>query len=503
MKTTLILFIFSITTSVYSYTISGIVTDQNNTPLPYANIIISGTLDGTATNENGEFYLKTDLESIKLQFSYTGYYTQTKTIRSASGEKLIIKLTPQAISIKEIIVKPGMEDPAYPIIRKAIKKRKYYQNQVKAYTCTAYTKSTVRLDKLPNKIMGKKVFKDSTEKKEALGLQYLSESESELFYSAPNTLQEKMISSRVSGDTQGFSFNYISFFLLNYYKNRVELPVDASGRGFVSPISRGATFYYRYQLEGTFVEDGKHINKIRVIPKRYIHPVFNGFIYIEDDTWRIHSVDLKVMPQVKVQYMDTIHIKQSYIKIIEDVYLPFSQSTGFNFNISMMGASIKGKGIFHSHFTNYKTDRESEPTFLFNKNQRIVVDENANKRDSSYFAANRPIPLTNEELKNYKMKDSIEVVHNSKEYKDSINRDINKFNYTDILTSYNYKIDDKNNIGYLGPLFSTNFNTVQGYNSNISIYYNKELPKRRDFRLSSTYNYSYNTKDVHLKIYTK
>jgi hypothetical protein len=46
-----------------------------------------------------------------------------------------------------------MEDPAYPIIRKAIKKRKYHLNLVKSYSAKMYMKSNVPLDEIPKKFI--------------------------------------------------------------------------------------------------------------------------------------------------------------------------------------------------------------------------------------------------------------------------------------------------------------------------------------------------------------
>lgn len=500
---TILLLILSFSYSKASV-IKGKVTDENNTPLPYANIIILGTTEGTATNQNGEFVINTNKEKITLIFSYTGFNTLKKVVQTNRSEYLNIQLSPQAISIQEVVVKPGMEDPAYPIIRNAIKRRKFHLNQVKEYNCRSYTKGIVSLDKIPNKIMGKKLFKDSTERAEALGIQYLSESESDLYFKAPNTLQEKMISSRVSGDSQGFSMNYVSYFLMSFYKNRIEIPVDATQRGFISPIANGATFYYTYQLHGTFIENGKHINKIRVIPKRYIHPVFLGYIYIEDDTWRIHSVDLKIMPQVKLKFIDTVSVKQKYFEVINSVHMPFSQYLGFKFKINMMGIKVDGNGHFHSHFTNYKTNLDTlKPKLILKKNERLSVEKKSNKIQSDYFKKYRPIPLTQNELKNYHKKDSIETVHNSKEYKDSLKSKRNKFSFGDAIFGYRYYLNDSSSLYFTSPVMKTQFNTVQGYNSTIGLGYSKKLTDRKRFRLNSNLNYSFNNENIYGKVYAK
>ena len=39
-------------------------------------------------------------------------------------------------------------------------------------------------------------------------------------------------------------------------------------RGFVSPIADNALNYYNYKFLGSFFEDGKEVNTIKVIPKK-------------------------------------------------------------------------------------------------------------------------------------------------------------------------------------------------------------------------------------------
>ena len=79
--------------------------------------------------------------------------------------------------------------------------------------------------------------------------------------------------------------------LIDFYKNNIQIDI-LSERGLVSPIANDAMFFYKYHLAGSFVENGKIIDKIEVIPKRQFDPVFRGYIYIQEDTWRIHSTDM-------------------------------------------------------------------------------------------------------------------------------------------------------------------------------------------------------------------
>tara|TARA_B100001059_G_C17620008_1_gene469018 strand:+ start:581 stop:784 length:204 start_codon:yes stop_codon:yes gene_type:complete len=60
MKKTLALIILSFTLGLsFSQTkVSGYIFDENEEPVPYANAVFKGSIEGTTTDENGKFYLE-------------------------------------------------------------------------------------------------------------------------------------------------------------------------------------------------------------------------------------------------------------------------------------------------------------------------------------------------------------------------------------------------------------------------------------------------------------
>ncbi len=62
------------------------------------------------------------------------------------------------------------------------------------------------LRNVPEKIMGRDIFIDGLDSSRS-GIVYLSESVSEVFIQKPDQKKEIMISSKVSGRSQGFSWN--------------------------------------------------------------------------------------------------------------------------------------------------------------------------------------------------------------------------------------------------------------------------------------------------------
>lgn len=89
-------------------TISGIVTDENNTPLDLVSIALEGTSQGTSTNINGLYRLRiTPGITHKLIFSYLGYQIEEFEIKADPGEEITlnVQLMPLAMLLPELEVR--------------------------------------------------------------------------------------------------------------------------------------------------------------------------------------------------------------------------------------------------------------------------------------------------------------------------------------------------------------------------------------------------------------
>ncbi|HAS40197.1 MAG TPA: hypothetical protein DCS93_06945 [Microscillaceae bacterium] len=443
-----------------TFTVKGRVIDKKGEGLPFATVYIKGTTNGTSTNDNGDYFLQLKPGSYELVFQFIGYQALTKQVNLNGPVTLNVTLEPEVLKLKEITVTAKDEDPAYAIMRKAIKNRKKYLKEVDQFTCNSYIKGLQRLDKAPKRVLGMKVTVDT-------GIVYFSESVSELSYKKGN-YKEKMISSKVSGNSRGFSFNQASEMETNLYNNMIS-NAGFSERGLVSPIAFNAMLYYRYKYEGFFEENGKIINKIRLIPRRKLAPAFAGHIYIVEDEWRIHSAEL-ALGKGAVEFIDSVTIKQIYAPVGSgDVWRPLSVKYTFEF----AAFGFKGKGYFICMYSKYNIT----PTFArrYFNNEIMSVSEDANKKDSAYWNEIRPIPLTNVEVKDYKEKDSLQVIKESKPYKDSVDAKRNKIGVSDILIGgytyrNTYRLERYSFPSLLGLL---QYNTVEGIVTDLSLGYRK------------------------------
>jgi len=148
----------------YSTTVSGILKDEKDQPLPYAAIYIKGTTIGTATNLKGYYQLSLEPGTYTLVFQMIGFKKHFEPIVLTTESITInVRMVQEEIILNEVVVKA--EDPAYPIMREAIARKDHYLEQVPTYQCRVFTKSVFRLTNAPAKIFGNSIL----EKGDSLG----------------------------------------------------------------------------------------------------------------------------------------------------------------------------------------------------------------------------------------------------------------------------------------------------------------------------------------------
>ena len=416
--------------------IKGTVSDEKGNPIPFVTIFSANTYNGTTSNDSGKYELNIRTTGKQtIIFQYLGFKTQKIAILVEQLPYILnVKLYEENFTLNEVVINPK-DNPANAIIRSAIASKKENSEKTARYTANFYSRGIFKVKDLPKKIMGMKVDLEgmlgSNIDSTGSGIIYLSETVSKIAFEKPNNLKEKIIASKISGNDKGFSYNTAKTATYDFYKNTIDF-----NNSLISPIANNAFNYYKYKLEGTFFdENNQQICKIKVIPKRDKEPVFEGYIYIVDDSWAIYAVDLDIKGyRMKNEFVEVMSLKQNYSYNSKNkIWAKNSQSLAFSAGIF----GIKFNGKFNYVFSNYEfPDSFEKKTFT---NEILSFEENANKKDSIYWNKNRPIPLTAEENTDYIKKDSIYIVRNSKTYLDSIDKKNNKFKIIAIIRGYNYK----------------------------------------------------------------
>ena len=303
---------------VFSQGIHGKVKNVVGDIVPYATVFVPALHKGTTANEMGQYKLPLPPGKHEIRFQYLGYKTVTEIIDLDEGwETIDIVFEEQQYSLPEVIVTASGEDPAYYIMRRAIGMSQYYLNQVSAYTCRVYLKGSGVIKSMPA-LLRRQLEREGVE----AGKYFVTETISEVSFELPDRYQTEVLSMRTSGNDNDSS--PMAFVTVSLYRDI---------NGIISPLSRNAMQVYRFVLEGSFMENGHQINKIRVVPRRPGTDVYSGTIFIREGSWNLHSVDLEVE-----QNLFTVGLRQVYNPVADNVWMPVSHN--FDMSLSVMGFEV-------------------------------------------------------------------------------------------------------------------------------------------------------------------
>ena len=100
--------VFLLLIGTYSYsqtTVKGTVTDQQNNPVPMANVVVVGSSVGATTDMEGNYSISTKLVGDqKVKIAYVGFFPQTKSVKFSGNVTLNFILKESVESLDEIVI---------------------------------------------------------------------------------------------------------------------------------------------------------------------------------------------------------------------------------------------------------------------------------------------------------------------------------------------------------------------------------------------------------------
>ncbi len=324
----LLILLVSPFTMTRSQLLRGRVTDESAMPLPAVSVYIDELRLGTTTNNDGHYQITLEPGSYTVTFRSLGYGTEVRhfTLDNRNIEADII-LGEQLYEIPAVHVTATGEDPAYPIMRKVIGMAPYHLNQVKSYRAEVYIRGGGSIDKIP-RYLKRRVMRETTGTMPEEGEYHFSESLNEITFNAPDRYLHRVISSGSDNRPAGGQVSPMDYIEASFYQ-----PLLAEMA--ISPLAGRALSHYRYKLLGSSLQGDHVIDKIQVIPRTRSQQLFSGTIYIVDELWAIHSIDL-----VNDNLAGKIRVRQQYAPVEEGIWMPVSHE--FNMDIAFMGVRAKG-----------------------------------------------------------------------------------------------------------------------------------------------------------------
>ncbi len=481
------LFSFSVTYAQEKVILSGKIVNDKGNPVSFASIFIKDTNISTMANESGNYRLSLNPGAYTIIFRFVGFKRIEKEIELTKSTQLNVTLEEDIYQLNEVKITAGKGDPANQMIRNVIARRKFLRS-TPSYECDVYTKGVQKLLNAPKRILGENVAKTLSLDSNRQGILYQSETKSKLFFRYPDK-KEEMLASRIAGDNQGFSFNRALDLQVNFYDNTLHW-APLGNQSFVSPVGDNAFGYYNFKLLGSSQESGKTIQKIRVTPKSRYAPAFSGYIYLIEGDWRLYSVDLMLTEHARINFVDTLHISQHFSEVGDLYWLP--SDITITFRGKVLGFDFAG--YFTALYSNYITNPAFPDGFF--KEEILKISSDANKYNEAWWDNNRPIPLTLEEENNYQNKDASLGRKQTKSYRDSLQKERNRFRpLRYIIVGQRIENVSDNSFWYIYPLHNMIFyNTVEGWGVRLRARYVKQFGLKRSLEAEPNIRYGFASK---------
>lgn len=374
-----------------TYEVSGTIADaKTNKSLEFVTIKVADTSYGTTSDKDGKYFIRMKPGGNKLIFSYIGYFTDTSYlyIENKNIERKIF-LKPSEILTESIDVYG--EDPAYEIIRKAIKYKKKFKEKLNEYEYDAFSKFVIRSNQ--SEIPKSELAKDSLGKNK-LGIFGILESQTKGYFKKPDLEKQIVISKKETANiTRGFALPLI----VNFYDEKI----DFGEFKIPTPLSDNAFDHYDYKLTGTTSIDSTLIYKIQVINSTENIPLLNGTIYIADSLFSLMRVDLYTNEAAKPLAIDKVNFKQKFSSFIDktDKNNLFWMPTDIEiFADGTFAGIIKFEAEVFTIVSSYQLNKKA-PKGIFNEFVVKVMPDA--EKDSAYWAKNQLIKNSYEERKAY------------------------------------------------------------------------------------------------------
>lgn len=427
----LLLFLLAgnLTNAQQNTTVKGLVLDAaTRQPIPFASIYFRQG-KGVSADSLGHFEISSVQDYNKLYFSYIGYQTLTLYIEKGKFNAVTAELLLDTkkdlggvtVKSKRKIKYTNRGNPAVELIRRVIDNREKNRPQHYDYlSFDQYEKIQLSLTRPSNKVLKSKLLSrysfllDNTDTTtfpgKALTPVYLEEKLSSQYY-RKDPKKKKTI---VQGEKRVNFGEVIDSAGISAYLKRVYDEIDiyqgsisVFTNQFLSPISDLAPTFYMFFIRDTLTDAaGKKTVKMYFTPRNTNDFLFRGTMLISlDSTYAVQKVDMTVSPNINLNFIRSLHIRQEFEKNEGDGRYLLTRSEMMSEASLTKGQSGGLFGVRTFSNKNYRINEPREDRFFLGP--EVVDSKGGNSYTDSFWAAGRHMPLNGTEARVYSNVDSL------------------------------------------------------------------------------------------------
>ncbi len=402
---------------------------KTNDVIPFANIVVLGTTQGTQSDMNGNFYLEITVATPVIKVSMVGYQAQTRRLTSTGNIQTSFRLQAISSDLAEVTVKGkkqkyrNKDNPAVALVRKVIEhKDRNRPESLDFYQYNRYEKLEFDLSNISEKFRNKRSLRkfdfvfDHLDTSKITGKvnlpMYLKETVSEVFYRKnPETRKERIQGEKMTGLGGYIDNNGIKLYLealyqdVHFYDNNILLLTNQ----FLSPISPLAPQLYRYVIVDTTVFHQTPCISLGFAPRNASDQLFQGVMLVAlDSTYAVRKVEMGFSKDINVNFVTDLKIVQEFDWVEKKGLMLSKDELSIEFNLLK---KENGMGLFGQRSISYQNYQLNNPLpetiFTGLKTETLA---NANQQSDDFWAKARHQPLSSKEQGIYTMVDSVKKV---------------------------------------------------------------------------------------------
>jgi hypothetical protein len=376
---------FVLTAHAQTVYLSGnVVSSETGEHIGGATIGLVSTTHGVKANRDGAFRMALAANTpSRLRVTAFGYRADTLDVQISRDSNMNIGLATLTVEGGNVtVVADRSRSEGRRIMRQVIETKETWQQQIKNYTFSVYSRINVR------------TVADSASKVIAI-----LESFADGYWDRQEGYAER-IRGRKQTANLPIDANQVALFdLENFYNDRLAV----GDYDLVGPAARDAFDRYDFDLEGTGELNGANVYKIRIQPLSRLYPAFQGILWIDQIDYTIVYLDVSPNEAIKLGPVQNAHISQTFTFVDNKYWLPnqlsFSAELRFDLPIAPR-LKIEQNAVLNDYVINGVV-----PDSIFRRTHGIASE--ARSIDSLDWTELRSIPLAQDEVRAYARIDSL------------------------------------------------------------------------------------------------
>lgn len=295
--------------------VAGKVVDKyDKIPIPSVNVYFKNTQTGTATNNEGHFFIRSYEDDKVLVFSCVGYKTKEIKIKVGNFAYLDIELEEENTWLTDVFVLPGV-NPALEWMKKIRLMRKSNDLTIRPdYQAESTEQDLILLSKVNERSGSRRLYEQmqkgtlSEEDSTLLVPLYMAESTYQITPQKKEQISKNTFTSPDETDKVVVQLLNGLNEEMNFYNNSVPI----FGKSIISPLSGVGNSYYNYFLVDSIGVGDEKQYEIHFQSKNPKNLAFDGKFRFDSTSLAITYMEAKLPKKANINYVHNFNVIQEF-----------------------------------------------------------------------------------------------------------------------------------------------------------------------------------------------